>query len=301
MRFAILAAAFIMIPASTLAQDLDVQIRAALDLRRTGHDDDAVTAFAHIYAATSSPRALAQLGFAEQAVGRWVDAAEHLERATTLDDTWISEHRDALDVALTTVRQRVGTLDVRCNVPSAEVRVDGRVVTATPVRLLAGIRAIEVAAHGYVTDTRTVAILPAGVAVESVDLVPVQTPVAVSISTLHPTPPITVPVIRHTNPGIGPWLVMGGGAAAMATAGILGALRANVLAGCRVSGDDAFCPTPAALEQARMAPTYATAGNIALGLGSAMVAGGFLWWALAPRTTTRVTLGMSAISIEGSF
>lgn len=105
------------------------------------------------------PRALAQLAFAEQAIGAWVEAATHLDEALAhVDDPWIEAHRAVLDEARATIAQHVGRLDVLVEPADAEVSVDGRSLGAGPVQgaaVLAGEVVLEVSAPGYVMVQRT--------------------------------------------------------------------------------------------------------------------------------------------------
>src|SRR5262245_18190771 len=48
-------------------------MRRGTEFRRQGEDEKALRVFTKIYQETQSPRALAQMGLAEQALGRWVD------------------------------------------------------------------------------------------------------------------------------------------------------------------------------------------------------------------------------------
>jgi hypothetical protein len=52
------------------AEDADELIHKGIELRKQGQDLDALEAFRRANALTSTPRALAQMGFAEQALGR---------------------------------------------------------------------------------------------------------------------------------------------------------------------------------------------------------------------------------------
>ncbi len=94
----------------------------------------ALAAFERAWALGGSFRALAQIALAEQALGHWREAYEHLASALRhTDDPWISAHHATLDVALREIASRLGAVEVSCNVHGAEVRVDGRVVGKTPL------------------------------------------------------------------------------------------------------------------------------------------------------------------------
>src|SRR5262249_14834291 len=107
-------------------------VEQGVQARREGRDADALERFQAAYALSQAPRALAQIGLAEQALGRWVDAELHLTAALAADgDSWIDQHRTSLSEALRFVGEHLATLDV-VGPPGAEVRVDGRVVGTLP-------------------------------------------------------------------------------------------------------------------------------------------------------------------------
>src|SRR4051812_16131890 len=73
-----------------VADPAEAAIRRGVDLRRQGQDDQALQEFKKAYELSPSPRAIAQIGLAEQALGRWVDAETHLEAALgSKTDAWI--------------------------------------------------------------------------------------------------------------------------------------------------------------------------------------------------------------------
>src|SRR5690348_2231148 len=97
-------------------------IRHGVSLRAAGRDDEALAEFQRANAIHSSPRAIAQIGLAEQAVGHWLDADEHVRAAlAAANDPWIQHNRAALEEALGVISHRLGSLDVRGGVPGAEV------------------------------------------------------------------------------------------------------------------------------------------------------------------------------------
>jgi len=108
------------------AADADDLIRQGVALRRRGDDAGALRLFQQAYQITPSAKAMAQIGMAEQATGRWVGAYEHLQQAvTTTGDNWIDKNRVAIQSALTRVSDHVGQLEIRGGSPDAEVRVEG--------------------------------------------------------------------------------------------------------------------------------------------------------------------------------
>ncbi len=158
--------------ASTEAEALIAQ---GIALREQGKDDQALDVFRRAEAKARSPRATAQVALAEQALGMWVLAETHLAAALeSKDDPWIGKNRAALEGALATIQQHVGSLDVRANVDRAEVYVDGALVgtlpRTTPIRVEAGPRKVEVRAPGRYPVSRAVSVSVESMARETFSL-----------------------------------------------------------------------------------------------------------------------------------
>lgn len=157
---------------------VEVLLQKGSEARSQGRDEEALKYFEQADAARKSPTTRAQIALAEQALGLWVRAENHLlEALAQPDDPWVQKHKPALEGALATIRQHLGTLEVRGLAPdvSATFVVDGAVVGKTPLaaglRVESGKRLFEVRAPGYHTLTRTVWIPEGGVARETVNLV----------------------------------------------------------------------------------------------------------------------------------
>jgi hypothetical protein len=152
-------------------------------LRLRGDDRGALSAFERAWKLDAAPRALAQMALAEQALGRWEAAAEHLSRALEQrSDAWITQHRATLEASVREISTHLGGLDVVCNVAGAELSVDGRVLGHTPLqrhlRVAAGMSVLRVSALGYFVVTRSVQIDPGGLSRVDVTLTPEQPPLA---------------------------------------------------------------------------------------------------------------------------
>jgi tetratricopeptide (TPR) repeat protein len=107
--------------------------RGIAHLRRDEYAD-ALREFLAARVLAPSPRATAQVGLAEQALGRFPEAERHLTEAlATPDDRWVHGRHAALEASLKEVEARLGTLDVQGYPPGADVRVDGKVVGALPL------------------------------------------------------------------------------------------------------------------------------------------------------------------------
>lgn len=193
-------------------KDADRLIEQGVDLRSSGKDEEALALFEKARAIKETPRVLAQIGLAEQALGRWVEAEAHLEAAlATKGDTWIEKNRRALDQAVTKVRVRLGSLDIVGKVRGAEVRINGRLAGTLPLekpaRVVAGSVVVEVTAPGHWPLSRTVEVSAGGMVRESMDLVAkpaASTPPLAVDPTPPPSGPQTPPVARTPPPGSEP-------------------------------------------------------------------------------------------------
>jgi len=167
-------------PAAARAQsagDADAMIERAIDLREAGNDLEARTLLREAYALSPTPRAAAQLGLVEQALGLWVDAERHLvEAISRANDQWVARRRQLLDQSLSIVRENLGSLEILANVEGAVVLIRGtRVATlplSAPLRLPAGRAEIEIRANGHQTLTFSIVIPVAGFARQLVELQP---------------------------------------------------------------------------------------------------------------------------------
>jgi PEGA domain len=145
---------------------------------RKGHDDvQALALLRQAYEVRHSPRASAQLGLVEMALGRWTDAEAHLVEATgAAGDPWVAKNSAKLKQALAEMGQHLGSLEILGSPPGAMVAVDGRAVGALPlpqpVRLRAGDSWIEVQTPGYGRVRRQVTIVARQLIRETIDLGP---------------------------------------------------------------------------------------------------------------------------------
>ncbi|HEY2902063.1 MAG TPA: PEGA domain-containing protein [Polyangia bacterium] len=174
----VLAITALVLPASARADQADELIRKGIDLRREGRDLDALESFQKAHVLAPTPRVLAQMGFAEQALGRWTDAYEHVDAALHVPaDAWIVKNHSVLESSLTTIRKHVGELEILGEPAGAEIRVDGRPQGTLPmtrrIHATAGTASVEVRAAGFLTITRTVLITPDELTRETIMLQPV--------------------------------------------------------------------------------------------------------------------------------
>jgi hypothetical protein len=155
--------------------DHETLIREGVALRRAGDDLGALSRFQQAYELNKTPRALAQIGLAEQALGRWAAADRHLRQALeSADDPWIRKNRASIDESLAAIGGHVGQLEVSGTPVGAEVRVDGELVgqlpLPRPITVTAGGVAVDVRAPGYVPIVRAATITARTLTRESFNL-----------------------------------------------------------------------------------------------------------------------------------
>ena len=118
--------AILVVSGQVRAGDADDLIRQGVERRRQRDDAGALRLFEQAYEAGHSPRALAQIALAEQALGKWVSASEHLRQALAIQgDPWIAKNRAALTEATARVGEHVGWIEIFGGPQGAEVRLDG--------------------------------------------------------------------------------------------------------------------------------------------------------------------------------
>ncbi|MGE0784625.1 MAG: hypothetical protein AB7S26_02980 [Sandaracinaceae bacterium] len=129
----LVAAASLFTAAHAAAQDDEADWNRGVDLREAGRDAEALEHFERMHRASGSARTLAQVGFAEQALGRWGAAAHHLNQATAAPDAWVAAHGAAMQQARAEIARHVGNVEVIADRSGVDVELDGVVVGRTPL------------------------------------------------------------------------------------------------------------------------------------------------------------------------
>jgi hypothetical protein len=134
-------------------------IAAGIELRRAGDDKEALSLFARAAAVHPSARARAQVGLAQQALGRWIDAERSLAAALEHEeDPWVERYKSLLQSGLAAVQSHLAWLDVTSSVAGASLYVNGELAgtmpLGAPVRVVAGLAVVELRAPGYVAERR---------------------------------------------------------------------------------------------------------------------------------------------------
>ncbi len=280
-------------------QDPDHLIEAGIAQREQGHDDVALQDFQKAYALSPSPRALAQIGLAEQALGIWLKAEHDVSEALKNQiDPWIEKNREPLESALATIQSHLGTLEIRCDAPDAEVFVDGgsrgKLGIGSSVRVEAGTREVQVRAPGKYASSRSVTVPAGGVARETITLEAIPTPVATIESDPHKNDDhrsVEEPA-NPTQRNIS--LAMLGTAAALVATGFVG-IGARELE-VNSYNDDPSCPgragngqPPLCQSKIDTAQTWTTISIVGFVSAGALTAGGAVLLLTSPHAHMRST------------
>jgi hypothetical protein len=174
-------------------------IHDGVEMRRQGNDPAAYELFQRAFVATHSPRAAAQIGLAEQALGRWVDADEHLRAALASHDPWIESHRALLEDDAHFVARHVGRLQVT-GTAGAQLRLNGKAVgvlpLAEPISVVAGIVIVQARLPNSPAIVRTVVVEPDQVAREDFALEPARPALEPAPTPAPAAPAVVKPVKR---------------------------------------------------------------------------------------------------------
>lgn len=196
-------------------QSSDALASAAIErgITHMRHDEyeDALREFLAARALSPSPRATAQMGLAEHALGRLPAAERHLTEAlAAVDDRWVRARRRDLEASLSEVASRLGTLDIQGFPPGAEIRIEGQLVGALPLRRPLrwprGSVTVDVSASGYQPFSKAVEVQPGQLVAlwaELRDMRPPPPPAAAASA-----PPPVATAIESRPRSSGSWLTL---------------------------------------------------------------------------------------------
>jgi hypothetical protein len=300
--------------------------REGLSARRAGRDDEALAAFERSYALAPRVSVRAQMGFALQALGRWVDAERALDAVLSAEDPWVRRHRETVRAALDAVCAHLGWITLDVEPADVALRVEGEAVAAgVALRRPIGAVAVTATRDGYYTAERAVEVRGGETTREAIALRPrvdSPAPTASSAVPVAAPPPVSVaaPAVATELPArraswSGPLALGAGGVAMLGLAAGLWLARDNALdaltaSGCVETAADYACDARRAdLARARArhdeAGTLGAAGVASLAVGAALLLAGGAWTvaeALAPRRAPlRPSRDIGALGLRWSF
>lgn len=304
--------------ARAAADTEDALIHRGIELRKQGNDRAALEEMQRAYAIKHAPRAAAQLGFAEQALGLWPDAEEHVHEAlTATGDPWVRKNRATIESALATIRAHVGRVQIDGGEPGAQVTVNGRPVGSLPLRdsvpVNAGPVDVEVRAAGYAPALKTVNVAAGELTRVSFTLQPVaeasatprQPPPYRSSTSAQAITPLVGPssdtttLIARDDPGRGKRLT-GMGLVAGGVVAIGGGVAASVVAKKKFDaiGADAAAGRPFNEGNGNWKGYETGAGVLYVVGGAAIVGGVVLYVAGRPRHEEGRPPAVSAVALR---
>jgi hypothetical protein len=173
--------------AGDAASRSEALIQKGLSLREAGNDEEALGVFQQAYVLSPDPRAAAQLGTCEQALGRWTDAESHLIEATRARGAhpWINRNYEPLRQALEDVKAHIARIEVVGSPAGATVSVNGLAVgplpLARPLRVNEGKVYLQLSARGYRRRTESLLLSGGQFQRVSLDLEAEGTPAPVAL------------------------------------------------------------------------------------------------------------------------
>lgn len=198
------------------------------------HDEyeDALREFLAARALFPTPRATAEIGLAEHALGRLPAAERHLTEAlAAADDRWVRTRRRDLEASLKEIASRLGTLDIQGFPPGAEIRIDGQVVGALPLRRPLrwplGNVTVEVTSPGFQPFSQAVAVQANQLVAVWAELRDLRPPAPAAVATS--APPVVLAPAENPASSEHPWLTSRRASWASLIGGVLAASVGSAL------------------------------------------------------------------------
>ncbi len=164
------------------AEDPEALIRDGIELRRHGEDAKAHGYFQRAYDVGHTPRAAAQLGLVNQALGFNLEAERYLTEALQTQDPWVLSHRNTLEKSRQTVRARLGRIEVRGLPGDATAAWAGQAAQPVPTNnvlwVVPGKVTLTFAAPNHTSVTKETSVGPGESVTVEVEMPAVPQPVA---------------------------------------------------------------------------------------------------------------------------
>lgn len=280
-------------------------------LRAQNRPDAALRVFQIAFAIRQEARAQVRIALAELSMGRFVEAEEHFVQALqTPNDPWIIANRAQVQQALAQARLQLGTLEIRCNVPGAELRVNEaryRTLSYQPgpqrVRIQQGTWRVEIRADGYTSQHWNVEVPVVG---------PEDASARVTANLVRSQGSTSAPTTTGGASRTGAYVLMGFGGLALGAFAAFEAIFLDARARYDLACPDRIC-SPDTVQQGNRdideTRTYGTLASVSVGVGATALLAGFVWWLAArpgsatPTAHASVSLGagQAGLSLVGRF
>lgn len=280
----------------------DDLIRKGVEARKRQEDAGALELFSKAYALHHSPRAAAQMGLAEIALGRWVDAEAHLEEALAASaDAWVKKNTKTLSESLDQAQREIGALEI-LGPPGAEVIIGTSVKKtlplAKPIHVRAGDVRFELHAPGYNGESHTVRVVAGQLTRETVDLTPLRPPTDAPSASAGTSPVVARPGTPGPQPAPPPASSGGGlrlAGGILSGAGVL-AVGAGLTFGLKARAAGQSDSQATTFDQAadRTGHRYQLLEWVGYGVGAALIAGGAAVYIIGGRARE----GAPAVSVS---
>lgn len=277
---------------SAEADPVDDLIEQGVRLRLQEQPAAALELFERAYAIAPSARTLAQMGLAEGALHRWLDAESHISRALDSHDTpWIANHqnREALEQALVAIRKHIGGVAV-AGPRGAAITINGKpegvLPFDRPVRVEEGTARVEGTAAGYSSASVDIPVLGGRDTTAVLEMIPVPAAAPVSMA---PGPVVSTPQSESR------WKTWAG----ISMLGLSAASVGTGIAWVVLDGRPACSAPPGML--CRRVYNTAPQGWATIGVGVAAGVGGSLLLWSDRRSNAAMDVGLGSVGFRGQF
>lgn len=241
------------------------------------------------------------LGLCLEHLGRGVEALDQFERAVDMSAAGADEDGKRLHqrAAAHVATLRAALPVVRLVVPpGAGLALDGRAISpaiaAAGVRVDPGRHTITVTAEGHAPERREIEVAATAAG---------ATPLTLTLELGPPLPPPEPPVVRtELRERWVPWVSGGVAVVALGGASAFYALRAQTISDLDglCGAGRASCP-PSARPTYDRGRTYASAGNVLLGVGTTAAVFGLGWLVFGPRAPVSASVGLGSVDVVVRF
>lgn len=304
---AVFSAPFVRAAKPESVEDL---IKRGQELRLQTKPAEALEVFERAHAVAPSTRTLVNIGLAEAALDRWVEAFDHLTAAVASapdDYEWPRYTRNAVEATLKFCKRHIGEIAVTgpagVEVFAAGKRV-GALPLAKPIRMAAGDVVVRAVSPDYEPFATTIAVIAGGRTALTLALTSAQVaapppppgPVIAPLRRPSPAPPALPPPSPPPTPDAGrTWKTPAGAAVGVAGVGLL----AWGIVWIAIDGNTYGTSCATCRPRVR---TTKTAGWILAGTGAAaMLGGGFLLYSDGGGTKVALGATTSGLLLAGAF